>query len=48
MNEAPVSKARNRLVESADEAVDRRELVAARGDDDYVPWDEVKAALGLE
>ena len=24
------------------------ELAAARADDDYVPWDEVKAALGLE
>ena len=38
----------DRLVDSADDAVDRRELAAARADDDYVPWDEVKAALGLE
>ena len=38
----------DRLGESADEAADRRELAAARADDDYVPWDEVKAALGLE
>lgn len=42
------SGAFDRLVESADEAADRRELTAARTDDDYVPWDEVKAALGLE
>ena len=34
--------------ESADEAADRRELATARADDDYVPWDEVKAALRLE
>lgn len=38
----------DRLVDAADEADDRRELDAARHDDDYVPWDEVKAALGLE
>ena len=31
-----------------DEATDRRELEAARTDDDYLPWDEAKAALGLE
>ena len=36
----------DRLVDSADDVVDRRELAAARADDDYVPWDEVKAALG--
>ena len=38
----------DRLVRSADDAEDRRELEAARVDDDFVPWDEVKAALGLE
>ena len=38
----------DRLVDSADDVEDRRELAAARADDDYVPWDEVKAALGLE
>jgi len=38
----------DRLVDAADEADDRRELDAARHDDDYVPWDEVKAALGLK
>ena len=36
----------DRLVDSVDDVVDRRELAAARADDDYVPWDEVKAALG--
>ena len=36
----------DRLVDSADDVEDRRELAAARADDDYVPWDEVKAALG--
>jgi prevent-host-death family protein len=36
-----------RLVEVAEDALDRRELQAARDDDDYIPWDEVKADLGL-
>jgi len=36
-----------RLVEDAEEAIDRAELRAARDEDDYVPWDEVKAELGL-
>ena len=36
----------DRLVDSANDIEDRRELAAARADDDYVPWDEVKAALG--
>ena len=36
-----------RVVEAADDAEDRRELQAARAEDDYVPWDEVKADLGL-
>ena len=35
------------LVESVEEAVDRAELQAARLEDDYVPWEEVKADLGL-
>ena len=37
----------DRLVDSADDQQDRRELDAARAEDDYVPWDEVKAELGL-
>lgn len=42
------SDAFDRLVETADDVDDRRELDAARADDDYVPWDDVKAMLGLE
>lgn len=41
------SEAFDRLVDIADDVEDRRALHAARADDDYVPWDEVKAALGL-
>jgi prevent-host-death family protein len=41
------AEAYERVVESAEDATDRRELQAARADDDYVPWDEVKADLGL-
>ncbi|MGH9229555.1 MAG: type II toxin-antitoxin system Phd/YefM family antitoxin [Acidimicrobiales bacterium] len=35
------------LVERVEDATDRAELRAARDEDDYVPWDEVKADLGL-
>ena len=42
------AEAFDRLVDAADEADDRRELEAAREEDDYVPWEEVKADLGLE
>lgn len=38
----------DRLVEAAEDAVDRAELAVAREEDDYVPWSEVKADLGLE
>lgn len=41
------SDAFDRLVETADDAADRTELDAARAEDDYVPWEEVKAMLGL-
>lgn len=41
------SDAFDRLVEIADDVDDRRDLDAARADDDYVPWDDVKALLGL-
>jgi prevent-host-death family protein len=37
----------DRLVEDAADAVDTAELRAARLEDDYVPWEEVKADLGL-
>jgi prevent-host-death family protein len=36
------------LVDSAEDASDRAELRAARADDDYVPWEDVKADLGLK
>ncbi|GAC1373911.1 MAG: hypothetical protein NVS3B21_33880 [Acidimicrobiales bacterium] len=36
------------LVAAAEDTVDRAELDAARSDDDYVPWEEVKAELGLQ
>ncbi len=37
----------DRVVEVAEDAADRKELQAARSEDDYVPWEEVKADLGL-
>ncbi len=40
-------EAYEQLVDQAEDAVDRAELRAAREDDDYVPWEEVKAELGL-
>jgi len=41
------SDAYERLIDEAEDALDRAELRAARHEDDYVPWDEVKADLGL-
>ena len=35
------------LVERAEDIVDRAELRAAREEDDFVPWEQVKAELGL-
>jgi prevent-host-death family protein len=35
------------LVESAEDGLDSAALAAARVEDDYVPWEEVKADLGL-
>ncbi len=40
-------EAYEQLREDAEEAVDLAELRAAREDDDYIPWNEVKADLGL-
>lgn len=37
-----------RLLDEAEEAVDRAELHAARQESDYIPWEEVKAELGLQ
>lgn len=36
-----------KLLADAEEALDRAELALARDDDDYIPWDQVKADLGL-
>jgi len=41
------SDAFDRLVDIADDIEDHRELEASRAENDYVPWDEVKAALEL-
>ncbi len=35
------------LVEQAEDAQDLVELRAARAEDDFVPWEDVKADLGL-
>jgi antitoxin Phd len=35
------------LVEAAEDNLDRAELNAARTEEDFVPWDQVKADLGL-
>ena len=37
----------NKLAEDAEEALDRAALKRAREEDDYIPWEEVKAELGL-
>ena len=42
------SAAFDRLVGLAEDAEDRRAIEAVRADDDYVTWDEAKAALRLE
>ncbi|MFM7598089.1 MAG: type II toxin-antitoxin system prevent-host-death family antitoxin [Actinomycetota bacterium] len=36
-----------RLLSDAEDALDRAELLIARDEDDDVPWDQVKAELGL-
>lgn len=36
----------DRLVDLAEDAMDRRELEEVRADGEYLPWAEVKAALG--
>ena len=35
------------LVERAEDIADRAELQAAREEDDFIPWEQVKAELGL-
>ena len=37
----------DRLIDLAEDALDRRELDEVRADGDYLPWDEVEATLGL-
>ncbi len=34
-------------LQDAEDALDRAELTIAREEDDYVPWEQVKAELGL-
>lgn len=41
------SEAYDALVEAAEDTADRVELAAARAEDDFVPWEDVKADLGL-
>jgi prevent-host-death family protein len=41
------AEAYDSLVEAAEEALDQAELGAARAEDDYVPWEQAKADLGL-
>lgn len=36
-----------KLLDDAEDALDRAELVLARDEDDYIPWEQVKADLGL-
>ena len=36
------------LVDAAEDALDRHELELARAENDFIPWAEVKADLGLE
>ena len=36
-----------RMSDLVEDALDRAELEAARSEDDYVPWEQVKADLGL-
>jgi len=37
----------DKLLEDAEDAVDRAELALARDEDDYIPWEQVKVDLGL-
>ena len=48
MNDGPPGDWFERLLDIADDAADRRELEAARTENDYLVWDDVKTALGLD
>lgn len=37
-----------RLLDDAEDALDRAELALARDEDEYIPWEQVKTDLGLE
>jgi prevent-host-death family protein len=37
----------NKLIDDAEDAIDHAELALARDEDDYIPWEQVKADLGL-
>lgn len=36
-----------KLLDDAEDALDRAELAIARDEDDFIPWEQVKADLGL-
>ncbi len=36
-----------KLLQDAEDAIDRAELMLAREEDDFIPWEQVKAELGL-
>lgn len=36
-----------KLRDDAEDALDRAALALARDEDDYIPWEQVKADLGL-
>lgn len=40
------SESFERLSATADDAIDRAAVLLSREEDDYLPWDEVKAELG--
>ncbi len=36
-----------KLLNDAEDALDRAELAISRDEDDYIPWEQVKAGIGL-
>jgi len=46
MAEIAESDADRRLADEAEDALDRAAIKAAREEDDFIPWEEVKAQLG--
>jgi prevent-host-death family protein len=41
------SDAYERMLDDAEDALDRAELRASREENDFIPWEDVKADLGL-